>query len=144
MTRIDFHFNAPDRLGYACRLTRKIYRSGKRIVIFDTRPQGLDEFSQALWSFSALDFIPHVRWDDPLMASTPIVLACEPFESPHHEVLVNLCDEPPPFFSRFERLIEVVAAEHEEQRAKARLRFRHYKDRGYPIETFDLSAVGMK
>jgi hypothetical protein len=33
MTEIAFHFNAPDKLAYACRFARKALRSGARLVI---------------------------------------------------------------------------------------------------------------
>ena len=29
MTEVDFHFNAPDKLGYACRLLRKAVANGR-------------------------------------------------------------------------------------------------------------------
>jgi len=138
MTRIDFHFNAPDKLQYACRLVRKIYRAGQRVVVF-AEPVAIAQFDAALWSFSQLDFIPHVAAGDPLAARTPVLLCSEPVETPHCEVLVNLARETPAFFSRFERMIEVVTGD-EEDRAQARGRWRFYKDRGYPLESFDLAA----
>ena len=33
MTEVAFHFNAPDKLAYACRCARKVQRSGARLVI---------------------------------------------------------------------------------------------------------------
>ena len=55
-----------------------------------------------------------------------------------HTVLLNLDDAPPPFFTRFTRLLEVVSTE-EDDRAKARERFGFYRDRGYAINNYDLS-----
>jgi DNA polymerase-3 subunit chi len=49
-------------------------------------------------------------------------------------VLVNLKVEVPPCFSQFEQVIETTGPD-EASRAQARLRFRFYKDRGYPIDT---------
>lgn len=140
MTRIDFHVNAPDKLGYCCRLLRKIHRAGQNVVVFDPDVRALAEVDRALWSFSQLDFLPHVMINDALAPDTPILLASEPVDSPHHDVLVNLGAVLPDFFSRFERLIEIVGAD-EIERAQARSRWRHYKDRGYPIETYDLGAL---
>ena len=70
MTRVDFHFNATDKLGYACRLVRKIRRTGPRVVVFGD-PLTLAEFDRLLWTFSQLDFIPHVHAGDPLAGRTP-------------------------------------------------------------------------
>ena len=138
MTRIDFHFNAPDKLAYGCRLLRKVHRSGQRVVVFGP-PALIAELDQALWTFSALDFIPHVAAIDPLAGSTPVLLCSDPLETPHHEVLVNLGDATPAFFGRFERLVEVVGRD-DADRARARERWRHYKDRGYALASFDLAA----
>jgi DNA polymerase-3 subunit chi len=54
-------------------------------------------------------------------------------------VLVNLRDEWPPSFSRFQRLIEMVSDNHADKSA-ARTRYKFYRDRGYEIRTHDLST----
>ena len=138
MTRIDFHFNAPDKLQYGCRLLRKIYRAGQRAVVY-APPTVLAALDRELWTFSPLDFIAHVPALDPLAASTPILLCSEPVDTPHSDVLVNLALQTPSFFSRFERLIEVVT-QADDDRAAARDRWRFYKERGYPLSSFDLAA----
>jgi DNA polymerase-3 subunit chi len=58
----------------------------------------------------------------------------------HDEVLLNLCSEWPPSFSRYQRLIEIVSRD-DDDRAGARTRFRFYRDRGYEIHTHDLSGA---
>jgi DNA polymerase III subunit chi len=143
VTQVDFHFNAADKLEYVCRLLRKIYKTGKKTVVFCSDSQQLGRLDQALWSFSPLDFLPHVRVGDPLAAITPIILLNQAsdtaqLEITHHDVLVNLGRTMPPMFSRFDRLVEVVE-EAEEDRLQARIRWKFYKDRGYPMNTYDLS-----
>lgn len=139
MTRVDFHFNAADRLDHCCRLVRKIFRAGQKVVIYDDNGANLAKLDHALWTFSALDFIPHVMAGSKDAADTPVLLASERADFAHHDVLVNLSSEPPEFFSRFERLIEVISTD-DDQRAQARGRWRFYKERGYLIETHDLAA----
>lgn len=139
MTRVDFHFNAPDKLKYGCRLVRKIYRSRHRVLVWCDDAVRLAEFDRLLWTFSQHDFVPHVGAGDPLADETPVLLAAEPAETPFHEVLVNLGGGTPPMFSRFDRLIEVVAADDADREA-ARERWRFYRDRGYPLDRHDLSA----
>ena len=53
-------------------------------------------------------------------------------------MLLNLRGEWPPFFSRFERLIEIVSLDDEDKRL-ARERYKFYRDRGYEIRNHDLS-----
>lgn len=139
MTRIDFHFNAEDKLGYACRLARKIYRSGTRAMVYSSDAAQLADFDRLLWTFGDVDFIPHVSAGDPLAPETPIVLATQPADAGCHEVLVNIGPETPPMFSRFERLIELVSTD-EQDRAAARERWRFYRDHGYPMNRHDVVA----
>ena len=141
MTEIAFHFNAPNKLAYACRLLRKAVGSGAKVVVTGDE-ETLQALDTQLWTFSALEFLPHCRADSPLeqrMAS-PIVLAAQLDASetlPHHQVLVNLGDGVAPGYERFERTIEVVTLD-EQDRHNARLRWKHYADRGYAITRHDL------
>jgi len=141
LTRVDFHFNAPDKLQYGCRLVRKIYRARHKVLVWCDDKVRLAEFDRMLWTFSQHDFIPHVAACDPLAAETAVVLAGEPAETAFHEVLVNLGNATPPMFSRFDRLIEVVANDPTDRDA-ARERWRFYRDRGYPMHRHDLSTDG--
>ena len=141
MTEIAFHFNAPNKIAYACRLLRKAVGSGAKVVVTGDE-ETLQALDTQLWTFSALEFLPHCRADSPLeqrMAS-PIVLAAQLDASetlPHHQVLVNLGDGVAPGYERFERTIEVVTLD-EQDRHNARLRWKHYADRGYAITRHDL------
>lgn len=142
MTRVDFHFNAPDKLGYACRLVRKVHRAGQKVVVCGADAALLDRFDEALWTFSALDFIPHVWAHDALAAATPVVLTGPEGDIealPHHEVLVNLGGAQPAWFSSFERLVELVG-DDEPDRAAARERWRFYRERGYALHRHDVAA----
>ncbi|RCS56461.1 DNA polymerase III subunit chi [Parvibium lacunae] len=140
MTQVDFHFNLADKLLYACRLARKVYLAGQPLVVYCDDRAVLTRFDQQLWQFSALDFIPHVMLDDPLAADTPVVLTATEGDTPHHSVLLNLGLETPLFFSRFERLLELVGVEEDERQA-GRARFKFYRERGYPMQNFDLTKA---
>lgn len=141
MTEVAFHFNVPDKLGYACRLLRKASASGSKVVV--TGEAGLLETLDAqLWTFSAADFVAHCHAataQPHVLAASPVVLADSPRGTPHQDVLVNLGAGVPEGFERFERLIEVVA-EEDADRQRARARWKHYKDRGYALKTYDLAG----
>jgi DNA polymerase-3 subunit chi len=49
-------------------------------------------------------------------------------------VLINLAAEVPEFFSRYERVAEVVDADAV-RREQSRERYRFYRDRGYKLNT---------
>ncbi|NNU42969.1 DNA polymerase III subunit chi [Ramlibacter montanisoli] len=141
MTEVAFHFNVPDKLGYACRLLRKAAGSGAKVVVTGEADL-LRALDTELWTFSALEFLPHCHAasaDAQVLAASPIVLADAPRATPHQEVLVNLGTRVPDGFERFERLIEVVTQD-DEDRQQARTRWKHYADRGYAIKRHDLAA----
>jgi DNA polymerase-3 subunit chi len=139
MTRIDFYFNAPDKLGVAAKLAQKAYAAKVRLLIFSRDARALDELDKQLWVLPATGFLPHCRAGDALAAETPVLLTADPEALPHHDVLLNLDHERPTNFSRFERLLEVVSRDDEQDRAHARIRFKFYKDRGYKIQSNDLA-----
>lgn len=141
MTEVAFHFNAPEKVGYACRLLRKAAGTGARVVVTG-EPGLLRELDVALWTFSPLEFVPHCyapATPPAVLARTPVVLADSVSGAPHQQVLVNLGGRVPEGFERFERLIEVVTQD-EGDRQSARGRWKHYADRGYAIVQHDLAA----
>lgn len=142
MTEVAFHFNAPDKLAYACRLLRKATGAGAKVVV--TGEAGLlRELDVALWTFAPLAFLPHCHAASSgadVLAASPVVLADATGQAPHHEVLVNLGQPVPEGFERFERLIEVVTLD-EDDRQQARRRWKHYADRGYAIVRHDLGTA---
>jgi len=140
MTEVAFHFNAPDKVAYACRLLRKALGGGSRLVVLgDDETLGL--LDRALWNTAPHEFLAHCRDDaaDFVRAASPIVLTSTPQGAPHQQVLVNLGEGVPAGFSSFERLIEVVGRDDAEDRQRARLRWKHYADRGYNITRHDLA-----
>ena len=142
MTEVAFHFNAPDKLAYACRLLRKAVGSGARVVV--TAPaEALTRLNSLLWTFSQLDFIPHATASDPdhVRAASPVLLTETIQGLPHRQVLLNLGVEVPPGFEQFERLIEVVGLD-DEDRAPARGRWKQYTEQGYAITRHDLALKG--
>ena len=138
MTGVEFHFNAPDKIGYACRLLRKAARQGAQVAV-TAEPAFLRELDMVLWTFEPLEFVPHCLANAAaqVVAATPIVLCDDARSSPHHDVLVNLGSEVPDGFERFERLIEVVTLDGAD-RSAGRTRWNHYKSRGYEITKKDL------
>jgi len=139
MTEVAFHFNAPDKLAYACRFARKVHRSGARLVI-TAPPATLQVLDRMLWALAPQDFLAHCHSDadEELVHASPVLLAVDVASTSHHEVLLNLCGEVPEGFARFDRLVEVVSAQDEADRAQARVRWRHYASRGYSIVRHDL------
>ncbi len=143
MTEIAFHFNAPDKLAYACRFARKALRNDALLVITGPAPV-LDAMDRALWALSPQDFLAHCRQEDEpeLREASPVLLAADLRTVARPDVLLNLGASVPEGFERFARLVEVVSAHDEGDRAGARERWRHYAQRGYGIVRHDLVLKG--
>ena len=139
MTEIKFFFNVDSKLVFACKLAKKAYEGGRKLVVYAPTPELADRFDRELWTFSQLSFVPHVKAQHPLAAQTPVVITTDNDELLHHEALLNLGDEPPAFFSRFEQLREVVSVDPED-RSRARERLKFYKSRGFEISTEDMAV----
>jgi DNA polymerase-3 subunit chi len=140
MTRIDFYFEAEDKLQVACRLSAKAAQQKLRVLIYAADEAGAQRIDKLLWTWQATGFLPHCMTRSPLAAQTPVLITCDPEDTPHDQVLLNLHHAWPPAFSRFERLVEIVGREDEDRDA-ARARFRFYRDRGYEILKHDLSKA---
>ena len=138
MTSIVFYFNAEDRLQVACRLAGKVLARKERMLIYAPDPQVASRIDRMLWTWPAIGFVPHCAPGDPLAAETPVLIASNEASPADCGVLLNLCAQCPPHFERFERLLEVVAAEEAEREA-GRSRYSFYKKRGYRIAHHDLA-----
>ena len=139
MTRIDFYIHVDNKLHTLCTLAAKALAKDLHMMILTPDAQTTDRIDKVLWSQPPIGFLPHCRAEHRLASLTPIIVdhLAEPVV--HEQVLVNLCPECPPAFSRFERLIEIVGMDDAE-RDLARARFRFYRDRGYEIHTHDLAG----
>lgn len=133
MTRVEFHSGVSDKLGHTCRLVRKAWRAGHRVVVTGS-PEQLSRLDVQLWTFEPGEFIPHARLRAgatvPLsLKRTPIWLADRPADLADDvaegQVLVNLGPGPAADVDRYARLIDIVAQAADEV-AGGRLRWRHY------------------
>ena len=141
MKEVEFHFNAPDKLAYSCRLLRKALASGARMVVLGQAPF-LALLDALLWTFSPTEFMPHCRMtaSAPTLAASPIWLAEAIPAEVDHGLLINLGPEVPEGFERFERFIEVVSRDEDDVQA-GRQRWKHYKGLGCGLVRHDLAGA---
>jgi len=144
MTRVDFYIlpegaKPPEgAVMTACKLCDKATAAGQRVYVYAPDSEVAGGVDGALWSFRQGSFISHERLGAPLSEPLPMVLIGdgEPPES-YQGVMINLGLEVPAFFSRFERVLEVVDGSAE-QRAKSRERYKFYRERGYELASHNL------
>jgi len=140
VTRIDFYLlsGAGDqRCAVACRLALKAWQQRAKVFIHCSDPTLARSLDELLWTFHDTAFLPHALQDDPLAADAAVIIGERDPGSGHSDVLINLAGSVAPFFARFDRVLEVVD-DQPTLKAEGRLRYRHYQERGYPLEVHEL------
>ena len=138
MTKIDFYTGSTDKLRTACQLSHKAMQSGVRTIISAHDAAVADALDKLLWHYPPTAFIPHCCTDAAGAGQMNVLLSHGSDRFPHHDLLISLHSECMPFFSRFERVIEIVGSDAEDSRL-GRERFKFYRDRGYELRHFDLA-----
>ena len=143
MTRVDFYVlpgdSAQAREQYACRLAEKAYRLGHRVYIHTGSEQQTRHLDDLLWTFQQNSFLPHSVYQEAGDTPPPVLLAHDAEPDASSQVLINLAAEVPLFFSRFERVAELVNGQADVRR-QGRSRYSFYKERGYPLHTHEIKS----
>lgn len=137
MTRVEFYINVSDKLQKVAELSEQLVSRGRRTMVYMPDAETSSKLEGLLWMHPPTGFMPHCRADDPLAVDTPLIVDWRSEPLVHDDVLINLRNEYPPFFSRFQRLIEIVGTD-EADKAEARNRYRFYRDRGYEIKSINV------
>ena len=128
MTTIDFYTHCTDRFEVAAKLVAKAWTQHGSARVLTPDPESTDRFD-------------HCRLDSTVAAETPVVVDHALTHEGPAAVLVNLHPSPPPFFSRFERLVEVIGMD-EDEAAAGRERWKFYRARGYEVRSHNLAERG--
>jgi DNA polymerase-3 subunit chi len=137
VTKVDFYTGTDDKLRTACLLSHKAMQNGLRVLLHTPDQATTEMLDQLLWQHPAAAFIPHCLSSDEAAAEMPVIIGHQREPFPHSELLISLHTTCLPFFSRFERVIEIVSQEAEDARL-GRERFGFYRERGYEMRHFDL------
>ncbi len=142
MTRVDYYIlsssEPDDKLHFACRLAEKAYRSGHKVYIHTSNEEDARHIDDQLWAFKPESFVPHNLISEPHNTIPPVQIGHSEDPGHHHDVLINLSKEVPQFFSRFNRLAEIVI-NHDTDKEPSRQRYRFYQERGYPLSNHKIA-----
>ncbi len=140
MTSIDFYISESPDTGIcnmlACRLSEKACQTRTSTFIHTQTEEHSQQLDKLLWSFKQQSFIPHKIYhqDDTDKHLHPVLIGHNVEPETNLDLLINLDNEIPDFYSRFNRVIEIVS-NNEHQRERSRQHYKFYKDRGYIINT---------
>ncbi|HIE85628.1 MAG: DNA polymerase III subunit chi [Gammaproteobacteria bacterium] len=136
MTRIDFYQTSGDEHAFACRLIDMVYRKGRQIYVHTSTEEQAKTLNEQLWTFKEDSFVPHSLHSEAMDVPIKIGFDHEPEE--HQDVLINLSGQIPHFFSRFDRVAEIVPVD-QNSRKSARENYAYYKERGYVLNYHEIS-----
>lgn len=140
MTRIDFYIlpdqdtDAAER--FACLVSLRGLNSGLPVHIHTPSEEVAERLDALLWDYPKRRFIPHALANGDTL-DTPVHIGWQP---PKHTqgLLINLSQEIPAFFGRFDRVAEIVV-DVEGVKEAGRERYRQYRHKGFPINNHQLN-----
>lgn len=140
-TRVSFYVLAAGdpaaRLDYACRLVEKVYRLNQRVHVHAGSSEYARTIDERLWTFRQGSFVPHEMLRAGSAPEAPVTIGCGD-AAPAGDVLINLADTVPAFFSAFERVAEIIDGS-EQCRLAGRARHRFYRQQELSPETFEVA-----
>lgn len=152
MTQVDFYILATDSndswLRLACRITEKALQKKLQVYLHSENEADATRLDGLLWTFSQGSFIPHrlvgndseEPFEEPVLIGRTDLAAQMPADTPvtqRWDLMINLTTQVPEFFSRYNRVAEVIDA-NPVRRENGRKRFRFYRDRGYELNTHNI------
>jgi DNA polymerase-3 subunit chi len=137
--RVDFYvLSATDssaRLRFACRLTEKAYGLKNKIYAYTSSAAMAREFDELLWTYRQGSFVPHDLLTSEMSQSmAPVTIGHSDPTETSGNLLINLAEDIPAFFDRYERVAEIVDATPN-GRSAGRDRFSFYRDNGFQPNT---------
>lgn len=144
MTEVAFHFGAPDKIAYACRLLRKAVGSGAQVVVI-AEPDVCAQLDSDLWALAPTEFVPHCSDSaaQAVLRHSPVMLTTnrDVVAASGDQVLVQLAHPTPHGAQSFSRVIELVSLD-EGDRLLGRQRWKSYLAAGLTITRHDIAVRG--
>ncbi|WP_273151350.1 DNA polymerase III subunit chi [Methylophaga thiooxydans] len=140
MTRVSFYIlkstQFEKRQAFACRLAEKAYHQGHQVYIHTDNAEQSASLDEALWAIRPESFVPHEVINTDADNQSPVLIGHKDSTPPRlMDVLINLTEQQPLFFSQFDRVAEVID-DNDDVKQAGRQRFQFYKQRGYELDTF--------
>ncbi|WP_454783495.1 DNA polymerase III subunit chi [Legionella sp. WA2022007384] len=141
--RVDFYLLASDqndaRWLLACRLLEKAYAKGHKVYVLCNNKQDAELLDELLWTFKEDSFIPHNLQGEGPEPPPSIQIGYEGEPRGFNDILFNLSDHIPNFYSKFKRIIEIVI-NIESDKELSRKHYRDYRVNGCNLYTHQIEA----
>lgn len=139
--RVDFYLLANDqpdaRWLVACRLLEKAYYKGHKVFVFCNNQHDAELIDELLWTFRDDSFIPHNLQGEGPEPPPSIHIGYDKEPRGFNDILLNLANHIPPFFTKFNRVMELVS-NVESQKEQSRAHYKEYRARGCELHTHNI------
>ena len=140
MTEISFYVGKTNtlrgRLLLACRLVEKARAHNMHVHIHTDGFNASKQIDELLWTYNETSFIPHTaKVTD--YSKEPVTISNDHEPMVNCDYLINLSNQRPDFFSRFNKMAEIID-QTEEILTAGRERYSFYKNRGYTLKYYQL------
>lgn len=142
--RIDFYLILDEKsealLRVTCRLAEKAYLAGHQIYIAVNSPSLQHQLDETLWTFRDISFVPHCFYGQTRVPQPPVQIGCQ--QNPHDmsDILINLTLTSLPFYSQFNRVIEIIPADEASKQA-GRVLYRQYRADGCELTIHEVQKT---
>ncbi len=139
MAEVSFYIlsshSQQERIGFACRLIEKAYRSKQFCYVYTDNLQQSQQIDDLLWTFRPTSFVPHQIYQGttPDYQQTILIgsdLAPENWQS----LILNLSSKYPENISRTQRILEILD-NNEAVKQPGRERYQLYNKAGFNLTT---------
>lgn len=139
--RVDFYLlkspGIEEKLHVACRLIEKGYLRGHQVFVYCENQEAAEKIDEMLWTFKQDSFIPHNLQGEGPEPPPVVQIGYEQEPRGFSDILLNLSENIPSFFSKFQRIFEIVANDDVEK-TKSRERYRQYRAMQCLLNTHNL------
>jgi len=136
MTQIEFYSVEDENnqlpFHHITEVVKRGYRKGQKVFIHTANKKLAEKIDEILWTHDAKSFLPHQLVGEDENTKPPIEIGFGQEPNIRPDILINLATEVPLFFSHFNWVFEYAFGD-DENKEKARERFKFYRQRGYPL-----------
>lgn len=136
MTRVDFYIlpdvDSESKFRFACRLAHRAIADGGQAHVRTASAEETAVLDALMWIYPEGRFLPHTTEDND---QSLVRIGHEEPPPGQDELLINLGNDVPAYFDRYQRVCEVVPAPEVDA---GRARYSQYRRRGYPLHHHEL------
>lgn len=129
-----YHLLSTSRERAVPKLMQKALASGGRVVVMMSSDAALKSMSEALWTNDPDGFLPHGLPREAHASEQPIILTLADENPNGADILCILDGGLPESVPTYKKVLDIFDGANEEEVAKARSRWTHYKAKGYTLQ----------